>query len=68
MENINLNKILKREEKVQYVKDILTTFEANKNNPMWNAGAMSQQFGNFINQRFPLSRKNIVSNLDFFLK
>jgi hypothetical protein len=31
--------------------------EANKNNPMWNAGAMSQQFGNFINQRFPLSRK-----------
>ena len=31
--------------------------EANKNNLMWNAGAMSQQFGNFINQRFPLSRK-----------
>jgi hypothetical protein len=31
--------------------------EANKNNPIWNAGAMSQQFGNFINQRFPLSRK-----------
>jgi len=31
--------------------------EQNKNNPMWNAGAMSQQFGNFINQRFPLSRK-----------
>jgi hypothetical protein len=25
--------------------------EANKNNPMWNAGAMSQQFGNFINQK-----------------
>jgi hypothetical protein len=33
------------------------SIEANKNNPMWNAGAMSQQFGNFINQRFPLSRK-----------
>ena len=31
--------------------------EQNKNNPMWNAGAISQQFGNFINQRFPLSRK-----------
>lgn len=28
-----------------------------KNNPMWNAGAMATQFGNFINQRFPLSRK-----------
>ena len=33
------------------------SIEANKNNPMWNAGAMSQQFGNFINQHFPLSRK-----------
>lgn len=31
--------------------------EQNKNNPMWNAGAISQQFGNFINQRFPMSRK-----------
>jgi hypothetical protein len=31
--------------------------EKNSNNPQWNAGAMSQQFGNFINQRFPLSRK-----------
>lgn len=29
-----------------------------KNNPMWNAGAMSIQFGNFINQKFPLSRKD----------
>jgi hypothetical protein len=28
-----------------------------KNNPMWNAGAMATQFGNFINQQFPLSRK-----------
>lgn len=27
------------------------------NNPMWNAGAMATQFGNFINQKFPLSRK-----------
>jgi hypothetical protein len=28
-----------------------------KNNPMWNAGAMATQFGNFVNQKFPLSRK-----------
>ena len=32
--------------------------EANKNNPMWNAGAMSQQFGNFINQKIIMSRKS----------
>jgi hypothetical protein len=32
--------------------------EANKNNPMWNAGAMSQQFGNFINQKVIMSRKS----------
>jgi len=31
--------------------------EANKNNPMWNAGAMSQQFGNFVNQKIVMSRK-----------
>ena len=30
---------------------------SNKNNNEWNAGAMSKTFGNFINQRFPLSRK-----------
>jgi hypothetical protein len=30
---------------------------ANKNNPQWNAGAMATQFGNFINQKFPMSRK-----------
>jgi hypothetical protein len=29
----------------------------NNNNPMWNAGAMATQFGNFINQKFPMSRK-----------
>jgi hypothetical protein len=33
------------------------SIEANKNNPQWNAGAMATQFGNFINQKFPLSRK-----------
>jgi hypothetical protein len=31
--------------------------EQGNNNPMWNAGAMATQFGNFINQQFPLSRK-----------
>jgi len=31
--------------------------EQGKNNPMWNAGAMATQFGNFVNQQFPLSRK-----------
>ena len=33
------------------------SIESNKNNNEWNAGAMSQQFGNFINQRIVLSRK-----------
>lgn len=33
------------------------SIDQGKNNPMWNAGAMATQFGNFINQRFPLSRK-----------
>lgn len=31
--------------------------ESNKNNNEWNAGAMSQQFGNFLNQKIVLSRK-----------
>jgi len=31
--------------------------EANKNNAQWNAGAMSQQFGNFVNQKIVMSRK-----------
>ena len=33
------------------------SIEKNSNNPMWNAGAMSQQFANFINQRVVMSRK-----------
>ena len=33
------------------------SLDQNKNNPMWNAGAMSQQFANFINQKIVLSRK-----------
>jgi hypothetical protein len=28
-----------------------------KNNPMWNAGAIATQFGNFINQQIVMSRK-----------
>jgi DNA polymerase III delta prime subunit len=38
MEKLNINKILKREDKVQYVKEILTTFEANKNNLLFKKG------------------------------
>lgn len=33
------------------------SLEKSTNNNEWNAGAMSQQFGNFINQRIILSRK-----------
>jgi hypothetical protein len=33
------------------------SIEKSSNNNEWNAGAMSQQFGNFINQRIILSRK-----------
>ena len=33
------------------------SIEKSTNNDEWNAGAMSQQFGNFINQRIVLSRK-----------
>jgi hypothetical protein len=33
------------------------SLEKSTNNNEWNAGAMSQQFGNFINQRIVLSRK-----------
>lgn len=33
------------------------SIEQGKNNSMWNAGAMNTQFGNFVNQKFPMSRK-----------
>ena len=33
------------------------SMDSNKNSNEWNAGAMSQQFGNFINQKIVLSRK-----------
>ena len=29
-----------------------------KNNPMWNAGAIATQFGNFVNQKIMMSRKD----------
>jgi hypothetical protein len=31
--------------------------EQGRNNPMWNAGAMATQFGNFVNQKIIMSRK-----------
>lgn len=34
------------------------SYNSSKNNAMWNAGAMATQFGNFINQRITLSRKD----------
>jgi hypothetical protein len=37
------------------------SIEKNSNSPMWNAGAMSQQFANFINQRLIMSRKESQS-------
>ena len=33
------------------------SIQQGKNNPMWNAGAIATQFGNFINQKIILSRK-----------
>ena len=33
------------------------SIDSGKNNNLWNAGAMATQFGNFINQRFALSKK-----------
>ena len=37
------------------------SIDKNSNSPMWNAGAMSQQFANFINQRIIMSRKESQS-------
>ena len=33
------------------------SIENGSNNSQWNAGAMSTNFGNFVNQKFPMSRK-----------
>lgn len=34
------------------------SYDSNKSNAMWDAGAMSTQFGNFINQKIMVSRKD----------
>jgi hypothetical protein len=41
--------------------------EKESNNNEWNAGAMSTQFGNFVNQRFTLSRKENSPYTNTFL-
>ena len=33
------------------------SIDQGKNNPMWNAGAIATQFGNFVNQKIIMSRK-----------
>ena len=38
MEDLNFNKILNREEKEISIKEILTNFESNKNNLLWDFG------------------------------
>jgi RecA/RadA recombinase len=43
------------------------SIEQGKNNPMWNAGAIATQFGNFINQRIILSRKEESKHTNTFL-
>lgn len=43
------------------------SIEQGKNNPMWNAGAMATQFGNFINQKIMMSRKETSQFTNTFL-
>ena len=43
------------------------SIEQGRNNPMWNAGAIATQFGNFINQRIILSRKEESKFTNTFL-
>jgi len=43
------------------------SIEKSNNNPMWNAGAVATQFGNFINQRIMLSRKEESKYTNTFL-
>lgn len=43
------------------------SLEKSTNNNEWNAGAMSQQFGNFINQRVILSRKESQPHTNTFV-
>ena len=44
-----------------------TSIDQGKNNPMWNAGAIATQFGNFINQKIVLSRKEEMPYTNTFL-
>jgi hypothetical protein len=43
------------------------SIDQGRNNPMWNAGAIATQFGNFINQRIILSRKEESKYTNTFL-
>jgi hypothetical protein len=43
------------------------SLDQGKNNPMWNAGAIATQFGNFINQQIVLSRKEEMPYTNTFL-
>jgi len=43
------------------------SIEQGKNNPMWNSGAIATQFGNFINQKIVLSRKESSPYTNTFL-
>jgi hypothetical protein len=43
------------------------SIEQGKNNPMWNAGAIATQFGNFVNQKIVLSRKEDQKYTNTFL-
>ena len=43
------------------------SLEKGSNSPMWNAGAIATQFGNFINQQIVLSRKESHLHTNSFL-
>lgn len=43
------------------------SIDQGKNNPMWNAGAIATQFGNFVNQKIVLSRKEDQKYTNTFL-
>jgi hypothetical protein len=43
------------------------SIEQGKNNPMWNSGAIATQFGNFINQKIIMSRKESSPYTNTFL-
>ena len=43
------------------------SIDQGKNNPMWNAGSIATQFGNFVNQQIVLSRKEEKPYTNTFL-